>query len=204
MNNITDQLLQNITKIKARFDADPDAFLATTLALRQSDFVLVGQIVQLYCFADLNARRIIDTLRHAAFGPEARIASRLRDAEVFPKLREIVAELWDSHLKEGIIKAADIIEMHRRLRHTFSHWAARRIANEEALLLFTKNAREAERRDGGAQNSEELKYAIIPLASFPEEVRKLEEHGKYLAETAAHLEHYFDELRQRFAERENK
>jgi hypothetical protein len=201
MNNNTEQLLQNIIVIKKRLEANPDIFLTTTIDLRQSDFFLIGQLIQLYCFADLNARRIIDTLRHAAFGAEARNASRLQDAQVFPKLREIVAELWDSNLKEGLRKAADTIEMHRTLRHTFAHWAARRIENEDALVLFTKNAREAERRDGDPQHPDELKYAIVPLASFPEEIRKLDGHTKYLAESAAHVEHYFDDFRQKFAER---
>ncbi|WP_133170145.1 hypothetical protein [Kumtagia ephedrae] len=200
MNDVTGLLQAQITEIKKRFEADPGKFLAGTTDLRDSDFALMGKLIQLYCYADLNARRIIDALRHAAVGPEARYASRLQDAQVFPKLREAASELWESNLKEGLLKASDTVEMHRIHRHNFAHWAARRVGSEEALVLFTKNAREAERRDGTPQSPDELKYAIVPLAGFPEEVKKLEGHAKYLADSAAHVEHYLDEFRQRFLE----
>lgn len=200
MTDTTERLRAQITDIKARFDADPDAFLSTTANLRESDFSLMGKVIQLYCYADLNARRIIDSLRHAAIGPDARYASRLQDAQVFPKLREIAAELWESNLKEGILKAADTVEMHRTHRHNFAHWAARRVGSEEALVLFTKNAREAERRDGEPQEPDQLKYAVVPLDGFAEEVLKLEGHTQYLAESASHVERFFDEFRERFVE----
>lgn len=200
MNEITGLAQAQITEIRNRFETEPDKFLAATTGLRDSDFALMGKLVQLYCFADLNARRIIDALRHAAFGPEARYASRLQDAQVFPKLREAASGLWESNLKEGLFKASYTVEMHRIHRHNFAHWAARRVGREEALVLFTKNAREAERRDGNPQSPDELKFAIVPLAGFPEEVNKLEGHAKYLADSAAHVEHYLDEFRQKFAE----
>lgn len=200
--SITNQRLLCIKQVEERLEADPEGFLVNTMDLRQSDFVLIGRLIQLYCFADLNARRIIDTLRHAAFGAETRNASRLQDAQVFPKLREIVTELWESNLKDGLFRAADTIELHRTLRHSFAHWAARRITNEDALILFTKNAREAERRDGDPQDPDELKYAIVPIAGLLEEVHKLDGHAKYLAESAAHITCYFDDFRQRFAQRQ--
>ncbi len=200
MIDVTERMQAHIIDIKTRFDADPDAFLSATTDLRDSDFALMGKLIQLYCYADLNARRIIDALRHAAFGAEARYASRLQDAQVFPKLREITAELWESNIREGILKAADNMEMHRVHRHNFAHWAARRVGSEEALVLFTKNAREAERRDGEPQQPDELKYAIVPLGIFVEEVQKLEGHAQYLAKSAAHVERYIDEFRQRFSE----
>src|SRR3546814_4982222 len=105
MNDATEKLLAQSLQIKKRLEADPDAFLAETLDLQEADYSLMGKLIQLYCYADLNARRIIDLLQHAAFGPEARNASRLRDAQVFPKLREIAGYLWASDLKEGLLKA---------------------------------------------------------------------------------------------------
>lgn len=200
-NMTPEALREHVTIIKTRFDADPDGFLRATRPLRQSDFVLIGKLIQLYCYADLNARRIIDALPNAAIGPEARYASRLRDAQVFPKLREIIEQLCESNLREGVLKAADTVEMHRIHRHNFAHWAARRVDTEDALVLFTKNAREAERRDGEPQDPEELKYGIVPLAGFPKEIQKLEGHAEYLAQSAAHIEQHLEEFRARFPRR---
>ena len=138
MAEVTDQPYAQIIEIKKRFDADPDGFLAATTDLCEVDFALMGKLIQLYCYADLNARRIIDSLRHAMFGPEARCASRLQDAQVFPKLREVVSELWDSNLKEGVLKAVDTVEMHRIHRHNFAHWAARRVAAKRRWFCSRK------------------------------------------------------------------
>jgi hypothetical protein len=186
-------------EIKRRFEDDPEGFLRSTRGLREADFAFMGKVIQLYSYADLNARRLIDALRHAATGPDARNASRLTDAQVLPKLRDIAEELWDSNLKVGLLKAVHTLEMHRIHRHNFAHWAARRVGAEDALVLFTKNAREAERRDGEAQQPDQLKYGILALASFPEEIRKLEGHGEYLAQAAAHVEQHLNHFREGFA-----
>lgn len=200
MNSKWDGLREPLERIKSRIDADKNSLLMGTVNLRSSDYELLGKLIQLYCYADLNARRLIDLLRHAAIGPEARYAGRLQDAQVFPKLYEAASLLWDSELKDGLLKACGTIEMHRVHRHNFAHWAARRIRNEDVLILFTKNAREAERRDGAPQTPDELKYALVPLAGFPEELEKLEGHANYLAYSAAHLETHFNGFRQKFSE----
>lgn len=197
MNNGAEQ--DRIEKIRAQFEGDPALFLSKTLDLHDSDFSLIGRVIQLYCYADLNARRIVDSLRHAAFGPDARYGSQLQDAQVFPKLREIAGELWHCNLKDGLLKAADTVELHRVHRHNFAHWAARRVREEEALVLFTKNAREAQRRDGQPQTPEEVKYAIVWLGHFPDEVSKLQAHTQYLAESAAHVELNLEQFRSEFA-----
>lgn len=154
-----------ISELKASFHAKPFDFLETTTDLSDDDYALIGKLIQLYCFADLNARRIVDAIRHAALGTDARNASRLQDAQVFPTLRELVGR-WipESSLKEGLLKAAHTVELHRMHRHNFAHWAARKVREEDALILFTKNAREGERRDGIPQGPDEMKYAIVLLA----------------------------------------
>lgn len=196
----TEQLAAQTAAIKAAVDANPEGFMAGTTDLREADFALIGKVIQLYCFADLNARRIIDALRHAALGADERIASRLKDAQVFPKLREAADHLPPSNMRDGILRAAETVEMHRVHRHNFAHWAARRVREADALVIFTKNAREAERRDGEAQTPEELKYAIVPLASFPGELVKLAGHTDYLATTAAYIEQHFEQIRSELSE----
>ncbi len=133
--------LSEIERIKAQIDADPDAYFSQTVALTEADFALVGKLIQTYCYTDLNARRIIDLIRHAALGPDKQNAGTLQDAQVFEKLREVAQMLAPGNVQEGIVKAANIFEMHVLLRHQFAHWAARRIAKHDVLMTFTKNAR---------------------------------------------------------------
>ena len=91
MTDTTERLRVQIAAIKTWFHAKPDAVLTSTTDLRETDFAVMGKLIQLYYYVDLNARRIIDALRHAALGPEARYASRLEDAQG-SKLREIASE----------------------------------------------------------------------------------------------------------------
>lgn len=200
MTAASDPYLAQITDVKAQLEADPDEFLRTTQDLRDEDMLLMGKIIQLYCFADLNARRIIDSLRLAAIGPAARTASRLVEADVLPHLRKAADLLWDSNMKEGLHKAADSIEINRSHRHLFAHWSARRVPTHNVLILFSKNATEAKRRDGVPQEPNELKFGMVPLDAFVIEMPVLEAHTKYLADCASDLERHADEFKKRFAQ----
>ena len=196
-----DPRLELITKIKTSFESDPTALINQTQNLNQADVAMIGTVIQLYCYADFNARRIVDVLRHAATG-KPRSVSRLQDAQVFPTLEGLVREhLWDGQLKDGLLHAASTVEMHRLHRHNFAHWIARRVKGADALVMFSMNAREAERRDGISQQPKEAKFAVLPLAGFSDEVRKLQGHTNYLARTAADLENHVDELRNEIAHR---
>lgn len=187
--------------IKAAIDADPESYIQQTEPLRESDFTLMGKILQCYCYADLNARRIIDVIRLAESGPEKQNAGRLADAQVFSTLRDAAALLPPAEHRDGILRAVDTISMHVVHRHTFAHWAARRVKGHNVLVLWTYNAREAEKRDGELIGAGELKYALSPLAPMVEELRKIEGHSEYLAHAAARLHSEVGDLRNYFAER---
>jgi hypothetical protein len=200
----TDPRLELVTQIKMSFESDPMAFINQTQNLNQADVAMIGTVIQLYCYADFNARRIIDVLRHAATG-KPRSVSRLQDAQVFPSLENLVREhLWDGHLKDGLLIAASTVEMHRLHRHNFAHWIARRVKGADALVMFSMNAREAERRDGIPQQPKEAKFGVLPLVGFNDEIRKLQGHTNYLARTAADLENNVDELQREIARRLSK
>src|SRR5206468_3641392 len=125
---------------------------------------------------------------------------RLQDAQVFPMLEQIARNyLSEGDLKQGLLKASATVEMHRIHRHNFAHWIARRVKGTDALVIFTMNAKEAERRDGIPPEPGEAKYGIVPLAGFEEEVRKLQGHTEYLAQIAAAIERNIDGLRDEIA-----
>lgn len=192
-----------LAAIKAAFEGDPQAFINQTDNLNRDDVLMIGTVVQLYCYADFNGRRIVDVLRHAALG-EPRSASRLQDAQVFTALEKLVRDhLWDGNLKDGLLRASATIEMHRVHRHNFAHWTARRVKGSRAIVFFSMNSKEAERRDGTALDPHEAKYGILPLEGFADEVEKLKGHTNYLARTAAELEREVDVLRAEITARQS-
>lgn len=190
-----DPRMELIASIKAAFEGDPQSFINKTADPKTTDITMIGTVVQLYCYADFNGRRIVDVLRHAALG-EPRSASRLQDAQVFPMLTKLVINhLPESDLKSGLLNASETIEMHQIHRHNFAHWMVRRVKGENALVMFSTNSKEAERRDGAPLDPKEAKFGILALDGFDAEVEKLKEHTNYLARTAAMLEREVDKLR---------
>jgi hypothetical protein len=186
-----------INKIKEKLDAaDSTGFMALTHDLREEDFKFIGQMIQTYCYADLNARRVIDSLRGAA--GEVQNGSRLNDRDVLLHLRKVAEILPPSNLKEGLLRAAETVEMHREHRHHFAHWAVRRLKDQDVFVIFTKNAAEAEKRDGVELSVDELKYGLVPLEPLREEFAKLVGHAKYLAESAVYVEENIDKFREQF------
>jgi len=186
-----------LSDIKEQLDAADEAeFLALTDDLIESDFTLIGQLIQTYCYADVNARRVIDNVRGAA--GERQNGSLLNDKDTLTHLRTVAERLPPSDVKDGLLLAVGTIEMHREHRHHFAHWAVRRTRGHDAFIFFTKNAREATKRDGRDLAADELKYGLVALAPLREELVKLIGHSKYVAEAAAYLEGQTGTLRAYF------
>lgn len=183
-----------INRIKATFDRDPEQLFANTEYLTDREFLLIGKIIQLYCTADLNMRRIIDVIRHAALGPENRNGSLLQDAQVIPKLLDACELLPDSQTKEGILKAAESLKVHRDRRHDFAHAVARRVKGEQALILFSKKANEAMRRTQLPLAPDDLSYVVLPQKELEIQMRLLHGHTSYLATIAANFELNFADI----------
>jgi hypothetical protein len=188
-----------LVQIKTEFDADPQAFDNLTDSLSQHDLAMIGTVVQAYSYAQFNARRLVSALEYVALG-NSRAASRLQDAQVFPRLATLAEKhLPDSNIKDGIILATQTLEMHHHHRHHFAHWAVRRVKARNALAFFSMNAREIEKRHGDTLEPEEAKYGILGLDGFGAEVKKLLSHADYLAKLAAHVESNIGEFAEELA-----
>ena len=194
-------LLAKLQALDAAFDADPEGFMKATTELTGDEYRLVGRLIQLYCFADYCARRSIDAVREAALGPDKRNASVLKDAQVFPKLREAALMLWECDLRDALVRAADILVMHYQMRHNFAHWAARRIPKENAIIILSKNATEGRRRHGLQTDEYVSNYGLFSVTTLTEEMKKLDQHVHNLSVAAYELEHRVDEMRMNFDQR---
>lgn len=185
---------RELAVVNAEILADERKFLLATRALREQELALMGRVIQTYCYGDLNARRIIDAVRGAALGPAYRNAGKLQDAQVFPKLKEAVADLPAKFHPDGIIRAADIMELHRGSRHLFAHWAARRAPDRDVLILYSKNEKEAAKGGADPLQHGQVRFGLMHLAPMAAELRKMEEHGEWLAGQSSRIEMAADEL----------
>jgi hypothetical protein len=191
-----DAKLAHMERLLDAFEADTDAFLNLTTKLRRGDLHLIGEVVQLYSYADFNARRIASALEHASTGAPMAV-SRLQDWEVLRDMEALAREhLPDGNLRDGILKAHGTLLMHRDHRHDFAHWATRRVKGADALVMFSMNAKSAQKRAGTALGAQQSRFGILPLAGFRGEVRKLKGHSNFLAAAASHIDTHIVELRE--------
>jgi len=189
--NIQEDLAEAIRDL----DSSLDNLFDKTSALTEADFAIIGKAIQIYSYMDFNARRIVEAIQDArGIAPKVE-TSHLNDAEAFKVFGELIKLLPDSNSKDGLLKAFDIFNMHHPLRHTFAHWSARKLKKIDALILFTKNAKEVKRRGVDAHAKENATYCIIPLAPFRLELRKLIEHCNYIAAQALYIEQHKDYLK---------
>ena len=193
---------ERLKQIQVEIDADPEAYLSRTDALTNDDLILVGSIVQTFNYADLNARMIIDTIRHAALGAAKQNGGVVQDSQVYENLIA-VAELFDpdDEFRVNLLRAATTFQLHHQMRHHFAHWAMRRIPNEDALFMMNYKSQEAEKRLGRRTEPGELTYGVLPLASYRVELEKLMGHARWLAVQASRVHEDFAKLEQLFAKK---
>ena len=194
-------VVAKLKEVEAAFHADPGSFIEATEELKKDDFRLIGEIIQIYCIADYCGRRVIDSIREAALGPQARNAGGLQDAQVLSKLKEAGQMLWYMSMKDAIIRAADILMMHSEIRHNFAHWAARKVRKQNVIVILSKNHIEGKRRHGLAGDPSNSNYGFLYVPALDEEVRKMREHIGNLSLAAYELENRIDEMRETFNER---
>lgn len=179
-----------LARLEKAFDADPDAFVEASKRPTAKDFELIGTFIQVYCFAELSARQIIEMIDSAILGRRPEAASRLAGHDVFPKLAEAAGKLSSDgkgNLRETLIRAAGTVEMHRQIRHTLAHWAVRRIEGGRAFLVLSKNAQEGKKRHGKMIGAGELHYGMMGTATLRRELKKLEQHTQNLSVAAVHM-----------------
>ena len=186
--------LKSLKALDAQFARNPDKFIEQAKPPSAQDFALIGKLVQLYCFADFCARRIIDAVDEAAEGEKHRKAAHLKDHDVFVHLRRVAAKLKKENHRAMANRAADIMEMHRDNRHRLAHWAVRKTRDGKTFILLSKDARRASKEHGRIVGSRSVSYGFMTKKWLQREVKKLEDHTQNLSLMAALLEQNQNQL----------
>lgn len=186
--------LESLKALDAEFKHNPDKFLEQARPPSLHDFALIGKLVQLYCFADFCARRIIDAVDEAAYGEEHQRAAHLKDHDVFAHLRRVAAKLKKENHRATANRAAGIMEMHRDNRHRLAHWAVRKTRDGKTFILLSKDARRASKEHGRTVGSRLVSYGFMTKKWLQREVEKLEDHAQNLNLMAALFEQNQNQL----------
>lgn len=150
--------------------------------LRRSDMQLIGTYIQIYNYIDMHLRRCIEIFARrdmlsANFGkkytriPASKLTSTLRPIFLaMPSTEEDVAVA---------ILHFDNIDVGRPLRHLLAHWAARKIPNEDAIVLLTKYEPDAE-QIGIQLNPYGAATAILHMQDIRERIEVIGSYENWL------------------------
>ena len=176
-----------VVKELERGESDND-LLRLLNGIGKAEFSLIGELIQIYCTADVLCRGLIAMMREHRLGVSSNFAYDLNDKDVLVHTRgEAVKTTLDIH-KDGVISAIETIEMHRIFRHTFSHWIVYKHVNDRYLVAITKSRLDAIKRDGVELNDGKAKFAVFRIDDLMTELRKVKAHTKFLADLHFHLE----------------
>jgi hypothetical protein len=130
--------------LKAIADKAAAADLAGWPMLNEADYVLVGGLVVLCSYIDLNLRRVLEAVHHAGIlgEPWASKLNRLDASEVSKAILSL--SCWDDAGRKVLAEVEEI----RGLRNLVSHFAIRRFPAENAFIFIAKSARDFRRQFG--------------------------------------------------------
>lgn len=153
--------------LQAILDATPAEKLFDFPVLQPLDHQLIGSFIQLFNYVDLNLRRSIETFARANLlqGEAAKKYPRIHSSAVASAVQDAVKAMDSS--SEDISEALrilEIVERRRELRNLLGHWAARRIVGQDAIVLISKDEKDAMRVGGTYLGSGRCKTAILDLA----------------------------------------
>lgn len=153
--------------------------------LHEDDFALIGFYIQIYCSIEFNLRSALEVFSTSSL-PGSRELRTIRPPELVPTTIDVVQNM-DPNAEdiEATVAQLKEIETRRGWRNTFSHWAAKRLPGEDALVFMTKDGRD-ERQISGNQEVEfgHARTAIFDLADFRGLAQHLRGHETWLASKA--------------------
>jgi hypothetical protein len=153
--------------LEAIVDATPRERLMDFPVLEPQDHQLIGMVIQQSNYIDFNLRRAIEIFARAKLlrGDAAKTYPKVHSSRVSIAVQEAVKEM-DAAMEDipDTIWKLTVIERRREIRNLLGHWAARRIPNQDSLLLVTKDESDAMRTGGAYLANGHVKRVVTDLA----------------------------------------
>lgn len=171
-------------------------FLNNTSPLNEEDFSLIGKFIQMYCSADYRGRHLVNQMRQINGSGDRGFGNKLTEEQVLMHLSLQSDKLEGfQNIKEGLIKAVEILKLHRLRRHELSHWMFRRVKDNDVYICLTTNGVEASRRGVDGVLDDCVGFGLIPVEDLKEEMRKLRGHIDYFVEVSVFFTRHIESVK---------
>jgi hypothetical protein len=151
--------------------------------LTRDDYFLIGYIVVMFSYMDLNLKRIADVTDNAGVlnAPWAGKTAKLTMAQI----EEAVQSLdWSEDNQVGL---QQIVEL-RGIRNMLAHFVLRRFPNDNALACLAISAKDYERQLGRKPESGEILTAVLDIEQLKGAVKLIENVQLWLAKVTSEIE----------------
>jgi hypothetical protein len=176
-----------LKELRAIADAATPAELANWPQPNEKDIVLVGAIVVLYSYIDLDLRRIAEAadvgggLREPWKGKSAKLTIADTEAAV------LSLPGWSEPNKLALTQIKEL----RGVRNLMAHFTIRRFPNDDAFLFVTKSARDFKRELGTDPAPGAAMTAMVECQAAREAVIAVEKLHTWLARVTPEVEARF-------------
>lgn len=152
--------------------------------LTKDDYVLVGGIVCMYSYVDMNLRRILEVFdRLSILGePWKGKSSKLSAPEVAAAVRTLPC--WGERERNALTE----LENGRLFRNLVAHFAIRRFPNDDAFLFLAKSARDYKKVFGEEPPLGALLTAYADCEPMRSALRRVEDIQNWIGTVAPKLE----------------
>lgn len=181
-------LPQNIETPRGRYLQDLIAAASKTEwadwpMLTREDYVLVGGIVVLYSYIDLNLRRIAEVADHSGQlqPPWKGKTAKLTIADTEKAVQSLE---WSNENRQALEK----ISKFRGLRNMLAHFVIRRFPTEEAYVCVALSARDFERQFGEKPQRGQLLTAVVDHEQVKGALKHIEHVQLWLSKVTAEIE----------------
>jgi hypothetical protein len=168
----------------------PFSIFSETRPLEEKHYVLIGKIIQVFNYLELNQRRIIDAFLHykkistshmkyGVYVDTSTITGKCMEGFRSLKLAEDTLKLINDRLVD--------IDYCRNFRNMLAHNAARRFPTEEAIVLFSKDEKEAIRRSGIPFGFGTVGWSILRIEDLNDLLKRISDHERWAAQTFSRL-----------------
>lgn len=137
--------------------------------LVKDDFALIGRLISQFTYIDFNLRRLA-----LCFAKREKLKSISN-----------MCDLVKPHIEHEFHEYLDEIILRFPIRNMLAHWIAKRIPNEDALVLFTTDIDDSKRTIGKRPQPDLVPYAIYDLADLRGLSKHLEKYEQWIAEQSA-------------------
>lgn len=150
--------------------------------LEEADIQLIGRLVYLFNFIEMNLRRMVEAYQEYGLLELKGRAQELHIGDVEKTVQEMIA--WPENELLGLKQLAYF----RTVRNLVAHFAAKRFPNDDAFLFIAKSEKDFRRQfPGVASNSNMMLTVIVPASEVRRALEDVELLQRWLSVATGQL-----------------